>query len=53
LDWPDRPIKGFSGGERQLVDITQSEVNHPDPLILDEPAARLRVSRLSCEKTTE
>jgi ABC-2 type transport system ATP-binding protein len=37
----DRPIKGFSGGERQRVGIAQAQVNYPDLLILDEPAASL------------
>jgi ABC-2 type transport system ATP-binding protein len=37
----DRPIKGFSGGERQRLGIAQAEVNYLDLLILDEPAASL------------
>ncbi len=40
-DKADRPIKGFSGGERQRVGIGQAQVNYPDLLILDEPAASL------------
>jgi ABC-2 type transport system ATP-binding protein len=37
----DRPIKTFSGGERQRLGIAQAQVNYPDLLFLDEPAASL------------
>jgi ABC-2 type transport system ATP-binding protein len=40
-DKADRPVKGFSGGERQRLGIGQAQVNYPDLLILDEPAASL------------
>jgi ABC-2 type transport system ATP-binding protein len=40
-DKADRPIKGFSGGEAQRLGIAQAQVNYPDLLILDEPAASL------------
>lgn len=40
-DKADRPIRGFSGGERQRLGIAQAQINYPDLIILDEPAASL------------
>ncbi len=37
----DRKVKALSGGERQRLGIAQAQVNYPDLLILDEPAASL------------
>ena len=40
-DKADRPIRGFSGGELQRLGIAQAQINYPDLLFLDEPAANL------------
>lgn len=40
-DKADRPVRGFSGGEIQRLGIAQAQINEPELLILDEPAAAL------------
>jgi ABC-2 type transport system ATP-binding protein len=40
-DKADRPVRGFSGGELQRLGIAQAQINQPELLILDEPAAAL------------
>jgi len=40
-DKAERPIKGYSGGEKQRLGIAQSVIHKPDLLILDEPTASL------------
>src|SRR3712207_326341 len=40
-DRADRKIRGFSGGELQRLGIAQAQINDPELLILDEPAASL------------
>lgn len=61
-DRADRRIGGFSGGERQRLGLAQAQINDPDLLILDEPAASLDpmgrrdvleiISRLRDERNT-
>ncbi|MHA1948026.1 MAG: ABC transporter ATP-binding protein [Candidatus Hodarchaeales archaeon] len=40
-DKANRPVKGYSTGEKQRLGIAQAMINYPDLLILDEPAASL------------
>ena len=40
-DRADRRIEGFSGGELQRLGLAQAQINDPELLILDEPAASL------------
>lgn len=37
----DRKVRGLSGGELQRLGIAQAQINQPELLILDEPAAAL------------
>jgi ABC-2 type transport system ATP-binding protein len=40
-DRANRRIRGFSGGELQRLGLAQAQINEPELLILDEPAASL------------
>ncbi len=40
-DKADRPVKAFRAARGSGLGIAQAQVNYPDLLILDEPAAAL------------
>lgn len=40
-DQADRPVAGFNGAEIQRLGLAQAQIDEPDLLILDEPAAAL------------